>query len=432
MAPEIKRDFERRTDPPPAPEPYRKELVLDGVPATSPWKKHYRESEYSFRPSLTRFIMPAMRMLGVVVCLGLIVFGIVKYAVPWVQSWDLSSRTEAPATAPLTIENVTTRSITDSSAVIAWATSSEATGKVSYGTSPEYGTSTDLSAEPATNHEITLSGLEPETTYYYMIETVDSKGRIQTLSDQTFTTIAAIDSTPPVISDVVFSKVSDVGAVIEWTTDEAATSQVAFGTSIDYGLLTEASDEVTTTHSVTLWGLEPETDYYCKILSLDTEQNEAVYEAAEPLTTATAVPIGVTKDCRASDFTLTTYDGQSITLSDYRGKTVLLNFWTLSCGACLKEMPFLQEAHEKWQDSDVVIIAVNPRDNASQISNKAQELGLTFLIPQDRSKAVASEYKITAIPRTFFIDTTGVIRIDKTGCFQSTADIDKVLNSYDW
>jgi peroxiredoxin len=241
-----------------------------------------------------------------------------------------------------------------------------------------------------------------------------------------------IDSTPPHISDVIYTDISDISAVIEWTTDEAATGQVAYGTSTDYGQITELNEELTTAHSVTIRGLEPETSYYFKILSCDTNQNEASHQAAQSITTAQAIPVGIEAGCRAPDFTLTTYDGDSITLSDYRGKIVLLNFWALSCGPCKAEMPFLQAAHENQAASGLAVIAVNPSDSTVLIEKFVQENGLTFSIPRDQTRQTAKAYSITAIPRTFFIDTKGIIRKVQTGRFKSEADIEKILNSYDW
>lgn len=408
------------------------EPAFESAPAASPWKKHYRGSTSGDGPSPLRVVLPALRALGLVVLFGLVVFGIVKYAVPWVQSWDTGSPSGTPEAIPLAIENVATLSVTDSSAVITWNTSVETTGRVEYGLTAEYGSNTAATEDLSTSHEVTLSGLEPGTTYYYMIESADSAGNTQTAADRTFTTAAPVDGTPPAISQVVCTDISDISAVIEWTTDEAATGLVAYGTSPEYGEIIEVSSQPVTAHSVTITGLEPETSYYFKIISLDAEQNEAAHESVEPFTTAQAIPVDAKEGCRAPDFTLTTYDGANVTLSDYRGQIVLLNFWQLSCGPCRAEMPFLQQAHEDLASSGVVVMAVNPSDNASQIEQYAAENGLTFAIPQDRTRQIAKTYGITTIPRTFFIDTKGVIREIQSGRFKSESDIDKILSSYDW
>ena len=79
-----------------------------------------------------------------------------------------------------------------------------------------------MSEDMVRNHEVALSGLEPDTTYYYRVESVNAAGQSEVVADRTFTTMAAIDTTPPAISGVVYHDVSDISMVIEWTTDEEA------------------------------------------------------------------------------------------------------------------------------------------------------------------------------------------------------------------
>lgn len=68
---------------------------------------------------------------------------------------------------------------------------------------------------------------------------------------------------------------------------------------------------------------------------------------------------GLKPGLRAPDFTLTDSEGREIKLSDYRGQTVLLNFWASWCPPCKVEMPYMQDFYEKHQDEDVIILAVN-------------------------------------------------------------------------
>ncbi|MFC2050512.1 fibronectin type III domain-containing protein [Chloroflexota bacterium] len=82
------------------------------------------------------------------------------------------------------------------------------------------------------------------------------------------------DTAPPVIGNVSTSSETDTSAVITWTTDEPSSSQVDYGTTIEYGL-TATSDELTIAHSVTLSGLEPNAAYYYRVNSKDEAGNEA-------------------------------------------------------------------------------------------------------------------------------------------------------------
>ena len=82
------------------------------------------------------------------------------------------------------------------------------------------------------------------------------------------------DTTPPVIKNVLALSETETKVVITWVTNEPSTSQVEYGKTTEYGL-TATSDELTTTHSITLSGLEPNTAYYYRLKSKDTARNEA-------------------------------------------------------------------------------------------------------------------------------------------------------------
>ncbi|MBA7715755.1 hypothetical protein ES703_124813 [subsurface metagenome] len=86
----------------------------------------------------------------------------------------------------------------------------------------------------------------------------------------------AADVTPPVISEVYISDITELSATINWVTDEPATSQVEYGTTSAYGDTTLLNEELDTNHSVTITELEPETSYHFRIKSADEAGNEAL------------------------------------------------------------------------------------------------------------------------------------------------------------
>lgn len=94
-------------------------------------------------------------------------------------------------------------------------------------------------------------------------------------SDKSITAHFA-DATPPVISEVDISHITESGATISWVTDEPATSQVDYGKTTDYGLTTTLDEELVTSHSINLSGLEPDTNYHFRVKSKDGAGNEAV------------------------------------------------------------------------------------------------------------------------------------------------------------
>jgi hypothetical protein len=103
----------------------------------------------------------------------------------------------------------------------------------------------------------------------------DSSGNTSTSSTVAFTVPAAADTTPPTISAVTSGSISQTGATITWTTNEAADSQVAYGTSTSYGSTTTRDTTLATTHNVSLSGLTAGTVYHFKVTSRDAATNSA-------------------------------------------------------------------------------------------------------------------------------------------------------------
>ena len=126
-------------------------------------------------------------------------------------------------------------------------------------------------------------------------------------------------------------------------------------------------------------------------------------------------------DQPAPDFFLRTLNGRSVRLSDYRGKTVVLNFWASWCPPCRREMPDFQTLWEERGPSgpdDLVILAVNllPEDTIAAAEGFVDEFGLTFPILLDTSRGeVSQRYGVQALPATFFIDRDGIVRTTALG-----------------
>jgi cytochrome c biogenesis protein CcmG/thiol:disulfide interchange protein DsbE len=113
----------------------------------------------------------------------------------------------------------------------------------------------------------------------------------------------------------------------------------------------------------------------------------------------------------APDFTLTTFDGQSVRLSELKGNVVVLNFWASWCAPCRAEAPHLQTAWEKYKDQDVVFLGVAYADNGPRSMAFMEEYGFTYLNGPDLETRISEMYNIQGVPETFIIDKEG--NIDK-------------------
>jgi peroxiredoxin len=130
----------------------------------------------------------------------------------------------------------------------------------------------------------------------------------------------------------------------------------------------------------------------------------------------------------APDFTLQSVDGKSITLSDFRGKTVLLNFWLSSCDACVSELPHLQTASDNRTNQQVIIIAINCGESNQTVHSIVDPLKPSFPMLLDPEGTVCTEYKRGA-PTAFLIDSSGIIRAIKDDAFESPGEVESMLNS---
>lgn len=116
----------------------------------------------------------------------------------------------------------------------------------------------------------------------------------------------------------------------------------------------------------------------------------------------------------APDFTLETADGKAVKLSDFRGKRVVLNFWATWCPPCRAEMPDLNRVAAAYKSQGVVVLAVDQLETPAKVAAFFSEVGIgasPAVIPiYDSQGTVAQEYYVEALPSTFVIDSSGVIR----------------------
>lgn len=125
--------------------------------------------------------------------------------------------------------------------------------------------------------------------------------------------------------------------------------------------------------------------------------------------------VGLSDGQTAPDFKLETLEGKEVSLSDYRGQRVIVNFWATWCPPCRAEMPDFQKLYE---EEDIEILAVNlteSEQNQAAITDFTKELGLTFPIPMDYKSVVSQMYEVQAYPTSYMIDSEGKIHFSARG-----------------
>jgi cytochrome c biogenesis protein CcmG/thiol:disulfide interchange protein DsbE len=142
-----------------------------------------------------------------------------------------------------------------------------------------------------------------------------------------------------------------------------------------------------------------------------------IWTVASRVPSAVGAPLSSSPSPRegflAPDFTLDTLDGNKITLSELRGKVVVVNFWATWCLPCRVETPALEKSYEQYKDSGVVVLGVNltNQDVVSEVESFVQEFALTYPILLDHDGSISNRlYQIRGLPTTFFVNREGIIR----------------------
>jgi fructose-1-phosphate kinase PfkB-like protein len=174
---------------------------------------------------------------------------------------------------PPAISTVGAGSTTLNSATIAWTTDQPATSRVTYGTTIAYGSTTTLNSNSVTAHAQSLGGLSAATLYHYRVYSTNNSSGEQTVSgDFTFMTATP----PPVISGVAAGSITSSGATITWSTDQASTTQIQYGTTTSYGKATTLNSSLATKHSQALTALAAATRYHFRVLSTNSSGKQTV------------------------------------------------------------------------------------------------------------------------------------------------------------
>lgn len=119
--------------------------------------------------------------------------------------------------------------------------------------------------------------------------------------------------------------------------------------------------------------------------------------------------IRIEEKIEAQNFALMDLSGNEVSLKDFRGKVVFLNFWTTWCPACKVEMPSMEKLYREFKSKDFIILAVDMQEDSETARKFKTKFDLSFPILLDTDGVVASYYGVNAIPVTYFIDRAGYL-----------------------
>ena len=132
----------------------------------------------------------------------------------------------------------------------------------------------------------------------------------------------------------------------------------------------------------------------------------------------------------APDFTLESLDGNTLSLQDFRGKTILLNFWATWCGPCKDELPAMQRLYEALRKDGVEIVAVSiDRDNKERVKEYIRKYNLTFPVLLDPDQKIRKKYFIMGLPTSYLIGVDGKLKGFVSGAREWDSTISKQMFS---
>jgi len=117
----------------------------------------------------------------------------------------------------------------------------------------------------------------------------------------------------------------------------------------------------------------------------------------------------------APDFTLTSFDGRTYTLSELRGQVVIINFWASWCPPCREEAAYLESTWRKYQDKGVIFIGVDYADAEKPALAYIDEFDITYFNGPDLGTRISQKYNIKGVPETYYVAKDGSLKGNQIG-----------------
>ena len=120
-------------------------------------------------------------------------------------------------------------------------------------------------------------------------------------------------------------------------------------------------------------------------------------------------------DLQAPDFTLRSQDGKVVSLAQFKGDVVMINFWASWCGPCRQEMPLLDSIYKQYKDMGFTLLGVNVEPHASSANAWLKQTPVSYPILYDPHSQVSQLYQVQAMPTTVIVDRRGIVRFVHSG-----------------
>jgi peroxiredoxin len=124
---------------------------------------------------------------------------------------------------------------------------------------------------------------------------------------------------------------------------------------------------------------------------------------------------GIHERSVAVDFRLEALDGTEVSLSDYRGSVVLVNFWATWCPPCRAEIPDIEAAYQARQGDGFVVLGVSVEQARAAVAPFVEAVGMTYPVLLDEAGQVYRTYRAPGLPMSILLDENGVIRARHVG-----------------
>jgi thiol-disulfide isomerase/thioredoxin len=138
-----------------------------------------------------------------------------------------------------------------------------------------------------------------------------------------------------------------------------------------------------------------------------TSPKDVLLEKAENHSSWVAAGIEKIGPARAPVFTVMDLDGNEVSLTDYRGKVVFLNFWATWCPPCKEELPSMDMLQRRYKDDGLLVVALNDYEKKKVVKKFLADTDFSFKVLYDPSGKVSEGYRASFLPTTFFINRDG-------------------------